>query len=1091
MSNTVLVFLHGLAKKPEAEKLLEAWRWALSNDNPRPDIFGQNNPSLFSGTDADTRLVYYADVFHGTNFETELESYFNLKNDSDTEFQNEAGSGNSDQFESPSDISGRPEAYFESKLLKKMLSDDEIANDNQEAFGLVPRPVREWAIKRLAQEAYYYLFNKPIVRDGQSIDFKAALRERLLKVLKEEHAAGKKIVVAAHSLGSIIIYDTLRNDPECPPIERLVTFGSPLGISEVQNELVAAGNDTVDFPPKLTGNWFNVYDSLDPICGLSPRLRKEFLKNQERVVIDVHQSNWGSWRHSITKYLSGPGIRNSMLGIIEQTSQEIIHMKSESDLHYRYLNSFIEKAGGVESVIKKLSNENTEEGMLVSKGKKSKAAPKSEERKKKIEVLEKIAGRQLESNFDSVAVEAIVDELRSPVLYVEKDSYANTDHPEWTELNELDYRKRIESVIPSVGRIELSGPTNIPYAGTGFIVGPNLLMTNRHVAQIFTSGLGTKNLSFKSGFGASTNFKREINQLQQVRNFSITKVLLIHPFWDVAILQVDGDFSHLTPLSLGLTDARELRQEDVFVIGYPAEDSRNPEDIQNRLFDSKFRVKRLQPGRLIGNAMTGSFGKTVNALAHNCSTLGGNSGSAVFSLKTGQVLGLHFGGLYKTANFAVPSFELSRDQRVVDTGVRFAGAPKIANPIEWKAWWDDVDGLATHSQEISKTDLASTAVGTTPPPTIFVDTKSNSQPSNASIQTGKQTMSFDIPLRITVQVEIAGSAPQSDRSTNTQSVEAFDSTEAFKEPFRDTNYSGRKGYVAEFLEAVDRNGNPLIVPMPSARRASVLAPTLAGEHILHYQNFSIAMHAKRRLCLFSAANVTAESRLKNPDPTQKTTRADLTGLAKNDIEKWFLDPRMDPKYQLPDVFFTKDRKAFDKGHIVRREDVAWGKTFTQLRRANGDSYHVTNCSPQVKEFNQSSQGELNWGDLENTIFAQAKSERLCVFSGPILSETDEVFVGSGEGGQVIRAKIPSRFWKVVVAVGEEGLTSFGFVLEQDLANVDWEFVTPTGFVPFLWPIEDIGIEAGIKFPSEVLVTDQFATGNTERVLSSGVKVRRL
>ena len=59
------------------------------------------------------------------------------------------------------------------------------------------------------------------------------------------------------------------------------------------------------------------------------------------------------------------------------------------------------------------------------------------------------------------------------------------------------------------------------------------------------------------------------------------------------------------------------------------------------------------------------------------------------------------------------------------------------------------------------------------------------------------------------------------------------------------------------------------------------------------------------------------------------------------------------------MFYSKDRKAFDKGHIVRRDDVAWGRTYDELRRANGNTYHVTNCSPEVNEYNRSTLGQEN------------------------------------------------------------------------------------------------------------------------------------
>ncbi|MCT7341310.1 hypothetical protein N5K55_13525 [Pseudomonas aeruginosa] len=40
-------------------------------------------------------------------------------------------------------------------------------------------------------------------------------------------------------------------------------------------------------------------------------------------------------------------------------------------------------------------------------------------------------------------------------------------------------------------------------------------------------------------------------------------------------------------------------------------------------------------------------------LTHDCSTLGGNSGSAVLSIDGGEVVGLHFGGQFRKTNYAV------------------------------------------------------------------------------------------------------------------------------------------------------------------------------------------------------------------------------------------------------------------------------------------------------------------------------------------------------------------------------------------------------------------------------------------------------
>ena len=47
---------------------------------------------------------------------------------------------------------------------------------------------------------------------------------------------------------------------------------------------------------------------------------------------------------------------------------------------------------------------------------------------------------------------------------------------------------------------------------------------------------------------------------------------------------------------------------------------------------------------------------------------------------------------------------------------------------------------------------------------------------------------------------------------------------------------------------------------------------------------------------------------------------------------------------------------------------------------------------------------------------------------------DEEFEGVDERGPV-SIKIPSKFWKVVIANSDSGIQAFAFVLEQDLSGV--------------------------------------------------------
>ena len=270
--------------------------------------------------------------------------------------------------------------------------------------------------------------------------------------------------------------------------------------------------------------------------------------------------------------------------------------------------------------------------------------------------------------------------------------------------------------------------------------------------------------------------------------------------------------------------------------------------------------------------------------------------------------------------------------------------------------------------------------------------------------------------------------------------------EKMTEPFVDDDYDSRTGYDENFL------GIP--VPMPAVADLSLVSKTEDGGHLIPYEHFSIIMHTRRRLALLTAANVDGCEARRKPEPGLDYSRRGLSGLGKNDVEKWVIDPRLDSTLQLPDKFYTKDRGNFDKGHIIRRSDVAWGANFDEVRRASGDTYHVTNCSPQVDAFNRAGlRGE--WGRLENYVMKQAKLEKLCVFAGPVLDdENDKIFRGKDDQGDVV-VQIPSLFWKVIVARKDNQLETFGFLLEQDLNDAEVEFNVSADWQGRMITIEDL------------------------------------
>lgn len=652
------------------------------------------------------------------------------------------------------------------------------------------------------------------------------------------------------------------------------------------------------------------------------------------------------------------------------------------------------------------------------------------------DAIRKLARNSPLSADEQFNVEAIIIPDLRPAIRIHNNTY-QIKHHAWLHLNEQAARSTLTQAIPSIGRIELPQHPSLPYGGTGFVVGENLLMTNRHVAEIFAAGLGNRGLTFVTGRRAGIDFRKE-DESDAPDYLEVGAVVLIHPYWDMALLRVEGLSSHRRPVPLSLVHMDDLRGRDVVAIGYPAFDPRNSASVQQKVFDGIYNVKRLQPGVVRQGRSVDSFDHDVLAMTHDSSTLGGNSGTGIIDPKTGHVVGLHFGGRYLDANYAVSSRDLSLDKRVVDAGVIFAGTPTVGLSAADRAWEDLEDAAPRQSN----------GAASEPPEPVA-------------------RFSLEVPIRITIEagqpvrVDTVGSAKVEDR-INTAAV-ASNATEAMVEPYHDRSYTTRAGYDPDFLGAR--------IPLPKAKSDLVLARADDGGVELRYHHFSIIMHAGRRLALITGANVNANPAAKRPEarPAKDYTRDGLGGLGENDRERWFTDPRLKPSHQLPDRFFERDRKAFDKGHLVRRADVAWGRSYEEVRLANGDTFHGPNCSPQVAGFNRAR--ETNWGALENLIREQAVTEKLCVFSAPVLSENDELFTGVDDDGQV-QVQIPSKFWKVVAAVANGKVQSFGFLLEQDLRPVPWEFVVPDTWVSKMVSIKEIEDLAGVEFPDVVRQGDQ-------------------
>jgi S1-C subfamily serine protease len=194
--------------------------------------------------------------------------------------------------------------------------------------------------------------------------------------------------------------------------------------------------------------------------------------------------------------------------------------------------------------------------------------------------------------------------------------------------------------------------------GTGFVVAPGVVMTNRHVALEFATMEGQFRRIPDEDLEPSVTIDFAAEKCSSnPRVYRISRVLHVEPEPgpDVALLKVEDSRGDLMP-PLELQEkppAEAPGGREVLTVGFPFEDPRNPQAAQLKVFGGLFGVKRLSPGLLVngGNARTQN---PAGYLFHDCSTLGGNSGSPVIDLKTGVVYGLHFGGTFGKKNYAWP-----------------------------------------------------------------------------------------------------------------------------------------------------------------------------------------------------------------------------------------------------------------------------------------------------------------------------------------------------------------------------------------------------------------------------------------------------
>ena len=143
-------------------------------------------------------------------------------------------------------------------------------------------------------------------------------------------------------------------------------------------------------------------------------------------------------------------------------------------------------------------------------------------------------GREADISPDEqVGLEAIILLTGRPAILIQ-DGVFMPPPPEWAELEAQ--RDQIQATFRSVGRIEVEGHPALDWVGTGFLVGEDVVMTNRHVAVEFARQSG-RGWVFEPGMKPRIDYAEDLNATRPAE-FKLLEVLGIHDSLDLALFRV-------------------------------------------------------------------------------------------------------------------------------------------------------------------------------------------------------------------------------------------------------------------------------------------------------------------------------------------------------------------------------------------------------------------------------------------------------------------------------------------------------------------------------------------------------------------------
>ena len=566
--------------------------------------------------------------------------------------------------------------------------------------------------------------------------------------------------------------------------------------------------------------------------------------------------------------------------------------------------------------------------------------------------------------------------------------------------------------------------------GTGFLISPRLLMTNNHV-------IGNERAA--NGLWAEFDYELDLDgHPAKVTRFAFAPQL--------CFLTNHEDNLDYTVVALG---DRVMGSKALPHFGYlPVSSARNKHQLGDLVNIIQHPDGRMKEAVVRENQIVARKDTTLHYVAD---TEPGSSGSPVLNVQFGLVALHHWGSphreltdekgklLPKTINEGIRASSIYTDLTTLSATLKPGPRSLIAEALQI--------GLKGASVPYGSGDGEGAGSPNSVGPTAISDDGS---------------ATWNIPLTVTVRVGDTTAT----RGSNAVALPAPNDAgsgggEAKVE--LDPDYDGRDGYDAKFLD-----GTPIPLPKLSTNMRKIAARNLHAKpgddpFELKYHHYSVVMNGKRRLAFVSAVNIDgAQAKDFN---RQKGTIGDPfedEDGGQEASELWFADERIKPNQQTPPDFYQgqttfdaqgkriTDRRStahllnlFQQGHLTRRQDPIWGNDIELIKFCNADTFHVTNCSPQIGFFNmgmarkeslafdekatpkksKSKKGKtsghpggiLHWRALEEYVQTNARADRgkVTVFTGAIFNNGKDYAWDRGRP-DMKGFKAPREYWKLIL-----------------------------------------------------------------------------